>query len=285
MVVGFIVFYLLIPIRALRWRVLLENVGENGPKSWSLPSFGGLCQIVFLSWFANSVTVARLGDAYRAYLLRDSAAVSFTVTLGTLLAERILELTVMVAMLTGSLLVGFHGTLPNTVSQALGFGLACSILGIVCLVVMRRFRGVVERHLPDRFHDHYANLEHGTIDSFDRLPLLVGYSVLGWLIEGVVMYLVAVAVGTPIPAVSALVVALVAALVSTIPITVGGLGVAEASIVFVLQWVGLATGPAGAIALLSRFITYWCLVVVGGAVFVFTRLSTRDRFPRPVRNN
>jgi uncharacterized protein (TIRG00374 family) len=62
-----------------------------------MPSAFGLTRIMYLAWFTNCITVARLGDAYRGYLLKKAMGVSFAVTLGTVLAERLLDLLVMAA--------------------------------------------------------------------------------------------------------------------------------------------------------------------------------------------
>src|SRR5215207_8162331 len=70
---------------------------------------------MYVAWFANCVTVARLGDAYRAYLLKRAAGVSFAVTLGTVLAERLLDLLVLAAMMGAGVLIVFGGSLLTTV--------------------------------------------------------------------------------------------------------------------------------------------------------------------------
>ena len=47
-----------------------------------------LAQIIYVSWFANCVVPAKLGDAYRGYLLKHNGKVSFSATFGTIFAER-----------------------------------------------------------------------------------------------------------------------------------------------------------------------------------------------------
>jgi len=94
---------------------------------------------MYLAWFANCVTVARLGDVYRCYLLKQEAGVSFTATFGTVLTERLLDLVVLVAMVGVGVLVVFHGTLPPEVAQPLLIGVIASVLGILGLLSVRRF--------------------------------------------------------------------------------------------------------------------------------------------------
>ena len=281
---AFFVFYCSFPLRALRWKALLANVGYDQPDGRPMPSTLGLTKIMYVAWFANCVTVARLGDAYRGYLLKKASGASFAVTLGTILAERLLDLLVMAAMMGAGVLVLFHGSLPAEVTQALAAGLVLSVIGIAALVAMRRFRWVFERVLPKRFHAFYARLEHGTVASFRRLPLLVALSAVGWVLEGAALYAVVAAVGAPVSVVGALVVALAASLLTTVPITPAGLGFAEAGLVVMLGWLGLDVATATAATILFRIVNYWSIVVFGFALYVFGhkgRHSIEERAGKP----
>jgi glycosyltransferase 2 family protein len=278
---AFATFYATFFLRALRWKALLANVGYDDERrqaaSRPMPSAFGLARIMYVAWFANCVTIARLGDAYRGYLLKKASGVSFAVTLGTVLAERLLDLLVMATMMGAAVLVVLHGSLPTAATQALTAGLVLSAVGVVGLVAMRRFRGGVERILPERLHAHYFRLEHGVIDSLrSRLPLLVAYSVAGWVLEGAALYLTAVAVGAEeVSVLGILLVALCASLLTTVPITPAGLGFAEAGMLVMLGWLGLDATTAGAVTLLFRLINYWSIVVFGSVLYIFTRNGNR----------
>src|SRR5215203_864872 len=195
-----VIFYCSFPLRALRWKALLANLGYGRADGRQpMHSALGLTRIMYVAWFVNCVTVARLGDAYRGYLLKREAGVSFAVTLGTILAERLLDLLVLATMMGAGVLVVFGGSLPAEAVQALAAGLILSVVGIVGLLSMRRFRWAFERILPKRFRAHYSRLEHGVISSFrGRLPLLVALSVAGWVLEGAALYVTASAVGAPV---------------------------------------------------------------------------------------
>ena len=73
--VAFIAFYLSFVVRAIRWEILLRNTGESN-------RFGELFHIIILAWFANCVLPAKMGDFYRAYLLRQQTEVSGSKGLG-----------------------------------------------------------------------------------------------------------------------------------------------------------------------------------------------------------
>ncbi len=272
---AFAIFYCSFPLRARRWEMLLANVGYDRTAIHRMPSPLRLTRIMYLGCFANCLTIARLGDAYRGYLLKKVVGVSFVVTLGTVVAERLLDTLVLAMMAGAGLLVAFHGSLPAEAIQVLVAGLVLTVVGVLGLLSMRRLRGVVEWTLPKRLHVHYARLEHGVVGSFRRLPLLVVYSIIGWLIEGATLYMVAAAVGMPVSVAGALVVALAAALLTTVPITPAGLGFTEGGMIFMLQWLGLDAYTASAVTLLFRVINYWSIVVFGLLIYVASRNDKR----------
>ena len=173
-------------------------------------------------------------------------------------------------------LIVFHGSLPTEAVQALAASLILSVVEVVGLLGMRRFRWAFERALPKRLHAHYSRLEHGLIDSLrGKLPLLVALSMAGWLLEGATLYGVAAAVGAPVAVAGALVVVLGASLLTVVPITPAGLGFTEAGMIVMLGWLGLDVPTATAVTLLVRVINYWSIVVFGLLLYIFGRNGNR----------
>jgi glycosyltransferase 2 family protein len=277
---AFIAFYATFPIRAVRWRRLLDNVEltthEEGGGRLGIPV---LSEIIFLGWFANCIVPAKLGDAYRAYLLRLNAGVSFSTTIGTILAERIIDVVVLFVLMLAATGLSFGRAVPGEVLVLMQIGLVLVVLVVVVLVGMRRLRPLVERVLPERFHAQYARFEHGTLGSFRGIPGLVVLTGVAWAGEVARMYLVTLSLGLGGIAQSVIVfVALAAALMTTLPLTPAGLGFAEGAIVGVLLLAaraGLAPGvdehAAASIALLDRGISYWSLIAVGLVVYPLSK--------------
>ena len=58
-----IVFYLGFPLRGYRWKRLLQETGF-------IIGLRDSVEILYISWFVNCVVPAKLGDVYRAYLLK-----------------------------------------------------------------------------------------------------------------------------------------------------------------------------------------------------------------------
>lgn len=267
----FFVYYSTFIFRTLRWQLLLGNVGYSRKAGVPMPSTFGLGEILYLSWFANCVTVARLGDAYRGYMLKRSAGVSFTVTMGTILAERLLDLVVLAGLMAVSVFAAFRGSLPPEAESALIGGVILAAVGLLGLASLRHLRPLIERILPARIFRHYHGVESGIIGSLKGIPQLTGFSIIGWMIEGITLWLTARSLGAPLSVVGALVVALVASLLTTIPFTPAGLGFAESGMVLVLGRLGLDPNLAGAVALLNRVINYWSIIVIGTVLYLFSR--------------
>ncbi len=273
-------FYSTFPVRAVRWKRLLRNVGYRARHGVELPSTWGLSEIILLSWFANCVVPAKLGDAYRAYLLKVNASVSFSRTIGTILAERIIDVLVLFFLMASAASLAFGRALPGEVVLLVQIGFALVAMVIVGVLVLRNLRPLVERFLPARLHAQYHRFEEGTLDSFKSgVPYVLVLTGVAWAGEVTRLALVTTSLGLTGVAPSVIVfVALASALATTLPLTPAGLGFAEGAIVGVFLLAsnaGLAPGvdehTAASIALLDRAISYWSIVVVGLAVYVLSK--------------
>lgn len=263
---AFLSYYLSFPLRALRWRVLLHNAGFRQDKGVELPSTGRLTQMILINWFANSIVYARLGDAYRGYLLKGNANVSFSKTIGTILAERVIDVLVIFLLLILAVfgLLGSRGMMVTGVVLACGIGMLAAIA--IVLTVMGRFGDTLERRLPGRFRSIYSLFQEGTLGSFGQLPLLGSLSVGIWLLEAGRLYLVTHSLGFSVGFSLILFAALAAALLSAIPFTPGGLGVVETGLAGLLM-IALAREGAWSIALVDRTISYLSVILFGFLAF------------------
>jgi uncharacterized protein (TIRG00374 family) len=259
-------------VRTLRWKQVLHNVGfteENGTK---LPSDLRLTRILVLSWFANSILPAKLGDGYRGYLLKRGANVSFYKAMGTILAERIVDVGMLFSLLLLSGLLAFRDQLPENFGMLVIFGATLSALALSALFFLKRLGPWIHRLLPARARPLYARLEEGALLAFrDRLGFILWLTCAVWLLDGVRLWFVATALGQPLSLPLVIFVALAGSLLTTVPFTPAGLGIVEGAVVTVLLWVVHNEALAGSIALLDRTITYWSLLAVGAVTYLLGR--------------
>lgn len=283
MLLGFSVFYLTFPLRALRWRILLINANvpvEQGRKSWA--SMPALMEYVYLSWFANCIVPAKLGDAYRGYLLKHNGKVSFSATFGTIFAERLLDMLGLFGFLVISGWFAFGTQMPENTPTLFLFG-GFLVIGIVSgLVGMRWFSPLIYRFMPTRLHQFYGRFEHAALRSFrpSILPQLVMLTIGVWLLEGFRLFFVIEALAfapggeqlqqLTIPAI--IFVALASSLLTALPLTPAGLGVVEGAVTAVLTTVFLVDANlASAVTLLDRLINFWSIIFFGFLLYIFSK--------------
>jgi uncharacterized protein (TIRG00374 family) len=267
---AFLVYYSAFILRALRWDRLLANVGFARARGYKIPSIPGLMEIIYLSWFVNCIVPAKLGDAYRSYLLKRAAGISFSRIIGTILAERMIDIVVLFTLLLASALLTFQGRVPTELNLTIAFGGLLVLILLIGLAAMRRFGHDVERLVPARFREKYVKLQEGTLQSFRRrsLPALIGYTAMIWLLEGGRLCFVTRSLDTHIDLAVVVFIALASSLLTTLPLTPGGVGLVEGAVFVVLRTVGVDDATALSIALLDRLINYWSIVVGGIIVYI-----------------
>ena len=289
--VAFLIYYASFPLRALRWRVLLQNVGFTQENGIHLPSFWKIVEIIYISFFANSIVPAKLGDLYRAYLLRQEIKVSVSRGVGTVLAERLLDLIVLLLLFIPAIIISLHENLPSQLRLALEITLGAVILGIIALFVLRQAREPIAKLVPTRFRGHYYHLQEGMLGSFRRLPLLTALTVGVWICEALRFFFVALALNL-IPGnlghilAASVFIGLGEALLTVVPATGGGVGLVEGGMVAMIalfyQGADVANHTAAAIVL-DRIISLVSILVIGSVVFTlaFGRKAVRETRVKP----
>ncbi|MGI8827070.1 MAG: lysylphosphatidylglycerol synthase transmembrane domain-containing protein [Chloroflexota bacterium] len=282
---AFAVYYLTFPLRGFRWKMLLQNAyRESGSHAVDDMSIRGLTEIIYISWFVNCVVPAKLGDLYRAYLAKLWARVSWTKTIGTVMAERIVDILVLSFLLALTGFVAFHNKLGH-ISTILLLGLGLAAAGITALVLMKTLSARIRNRLPDRFAHKYAAFEEGTLHSFKRVPSLLALTAVIWLLEGGRLQLVFLSLGlhsshiSSVPFAPMLFFALGTAVLTTIPFTPGGLGLVEAGLLGMMIYLGIPKVDAAAVVLVDRVLSYYSVAFFGFLVYL---LSKRSHFRHPV---
>jgi uncharacterized membrane protein YbhN (UPF0104 family) len=274
---GFLIFYCTFPLRALRWRMLLVNADvpvHEGRSTWA--TFPALMEYIYLSWFANCVVPAKLGDAYRGYLLKHNGKVSFSATFGTIFAERLLDMIGLFGLLVLSAWVTFGPRMPQGTQVVFGFGALLVVAIVAGLAGMRWLGPFIRRILPLRLHRVYGSFEQAALRSFRPriLPRLILMTSAVWLLEGMRLYFVIQALsheGLALPISAIIFVALSSSLLTAVPLTPAGLGIVEVVITGVLTFFRVGTSLGGAVTLLDRVINFWSIVVFGFVLYLFSR--------------
>jgi len=273
------VFYAGFLLRCLRWCVLLANAGIARARAGSMPSYAGLVGIMYRAWFVNTVTVAQAGDAYRGFLLKRRAGAPLPATVGTIVVERLVDVSVLAALLPPAIVLAFDRHLPADIRWILIAAAVVSLAGSLALVALRRVEPFAAHRLPARVAAPICHFSRATVASLRRIPLLIVLSAGGWLGECLMLALVARALGVPLAPAQAATVALITALLTILPVTPGGLGVADVGMLLLLGYFGVAAPSAAAITLLTRAISVGSVVAGGGLLCLISCWNER-RAPR-----
>ena len=270
---AFAIYYVGFPLRGFRWVILLRGSGHVvSPRDGT--------EIIFISWLVNCLVPAKLGDIYRAYLLKINSTVSLSRTFGTVFIERILDIFAIAVLGLGAGYVSFRTGLPPIVQFLFALGIGVMIVLAAALLTMRNFgRRIIQRlPLPHKILEFYDRFEEGVFGAVTlrQLPILVILTGLIWTTEALRLFLVVEALGIPgvhLGISGSFFVALCGSLLTAVPLTPGGLGFVETGIVGIMRLAyNIAPSPALAITLVDRTISVLSIIVLGSIAYVISPL-------------
>jgi glycosyltransferase 2 family protein len=274
-------YYATFPLRGLRWRFILGRVGTQIGRR-------DATEILFLSWFVNCLVPAKLGDLYRAYLLKGNYGGSISRTVGTIFIERIADIVVIFALALAAGFWSFRGRSRPEIDALFLAGFAVAAILVLLVIGLNYFGGHLTRFLPERVADLYERFHEGSTGALTArsLPVIGALTTVIWLLEGVRLFFVIRALDLPdanLGISASLFVALAGSLLTAIPLTPAGVGFVEAGIVGLLTLYGVVGEPAVAVALTDRAISILTVIVLGGIFYAFSakvrraHTASRDR--------
>lgn len=275
---AFVVYYAAFPVRALRFSIMLAN---NGCRA----TVRDLSEIIFVSWFANCVVPAKLGDVYRAYLVRNNYRLPFSKTLGSVFVERVFDLFVLYLMIGVTGLISFQSRIPPVIMAV--FETSFAFLGILGAVLLgMKYAGhKIMVFLPNKVREWYGRFLDGTRASFRQNWQLTILTAIIWFLEGLSFYLVTLAIGMNLNFYLVIFIGLISALLTALPVTPAGLGLVEMVKVSVLMFFGVDRSVAVSAALLDRLVNYWSILLAGLPVYLTSAKVKRIREEAPVEGS
>ncbi len=262
-------------LRYIKWEFYLKVVGIRGVRRRDsfLIFFGGLSMVM---------TPGKVGEWLKSFLLKEVADVPYTRSAPIIVAERLSDGIAMMLLALAGVLAFNLGT-EIVIVGAVAIGAVIAAIQIRPLAL--RLLGLAERMplITSRTHDLRA-LYDSSYELFrpKALAVAVGIGLVSWGLECVALYLVYVGLGvpaTPELLLQSTFILASATLAGSLLLMPGGLGVAEASIVGLGQFLlGASREVASAGALLIRLCTLWFGVLVGVlCLLVFLRLRSIGR--------
>ena len=250
-------------LRFWRWEVYLRHLGTRLPLRDSLA--------LYFATYVMVITPGKIGEVFKAGILRERHGVPLSRSLPIVLAERVWDfLAVLVLAAVG--LFFWPGPLSNLTTGLI------AAAGVPILLVLfqaksvrtRLVRKVAGSPLLDR---HQVGIDDA-VETLSRLlgPRLGGFSLgvstFAWFCECLGLWLVCRGVAASVPIGQAVFVYAAGTLVGSLSFLPGGLGGTEATLIWLLETLHLTRSAAATTALIIRLFTLWLAVVVG-LVFFF----------------
>jgi uncharacterized protein (TIRG00374 family) len=243
------------------------------------------------SYLVNSVLPARAGDVLRAHLLGQREATSRSEVLGTVVVERVVDLSVALLMLLVSLTLS---ALPKSLSgAAIASGVVCGAL-IAGLILAnaagpRLVRFVVGRlsflptHLRTRIVQMGLRLVAGmsTLRGPGRLARFFSLTAMVWCVELLVVWQVSLMFGLELPAKGVLLVVVALAVGSSVPAAPGNVGTYEFFGIGALAALGVTGDKAFAFVLVLHAVTLLGASAVGAVCLGTQRWQKRQTDDHP----
>jgi glycosyltransferase 2 family protein len=252
---GSVLLYLVATaVRGERWQRLLVH---NGARPRRVDAYS----LVAVGYMGNNVLPARAGDAFRVVFLTSRARTDARTVIGTLLAERLLDVAVLgtafVLLAYGA--VGGAG-IPSGDRLRLALTVAGGLLVLAAITVVLLHRS---GHLA-RLWGFVAPMIAATARLRGRHgAAMLAITVVIWALEAAVWWSAGEAAGLDLGAVEACYLLALASMFALIPSGPGYAGTMDAAIIFGARVLGRSASAALSYLLLLRFVLFVPLTALG----------------------
>ncbi len=259
-------------IRAERWHQILENTGVHSRRvdCYALTTVG---------YMGNNVLPARAGEALRVVLLSQRSDGSKRTLLGSVVAERVLDVIALVTIFV----VTVYGVLSSKVLPTdrpilvAGIGFLLVVAAAAAVWVLRR------HHVFERARDWLRPLADAPRALLSRrgLALLAATFVL-WSVEASVYWTVARSLDMEISVSGSLYLVSLTNFVAALPAAPGSIGTFDAAVIFGARALDASKSAALSYVILLRFVLYVPITLVG-LVTLVTRYGGWSRLRSATR--
>ena len=257
-------------VRAERWLVLMRHNGGH-------PLRRDMYALIAVGYMGNNVLPARAGDALRVVFLHPRVDTDRRTIIGTLLAERVLDVVVLAtlfAVLAFGALQGIE--VPQGGRVALGLGL----LGVVVAVVAGGWWLLQRRGRAGRLRGFVAPMLAALGRLHGRhLTEVLALSLVIWAIEVVGWWTVGIASGLDVNLLEAGFILALSSMIVLIPSGPGYAGTLDVAIVLATQALGRSASAGLSYLLLLRFVIM-VPITVAGFVALLVRYGGRRGLAR-----
>jgi uncharacterized protein (TIRG00374 family) len=234
------------PLRAARWRPILEPSHPNLP-------FGPLWRATAIGFMANNILpTGRMGEFVRPYALSRETGVPYATGFASLIADRVFD-AIVVGILTALAMLSPSFSLGNSSVGFLGFGVA--FMGVMALGAM------MLAFLPEQIIGVFAAIVRRTVPRFERkgtellrsfadglavlrkprlLAIITFWAFALWITQAISFWLAMKALGIDVPLSAAVFVQGIIVLAVVLPAMPGNFGTFETAAILGLNVYGIS---------------------------------------------
>lgn len=278
---------LIFPLRARRWRTILEPVAAKLP-------LGMLWRATAIGMMINNVVPLRAGEVARAYALtRETSRVAFGASFASLAVDRTFDAVVLIVLMVAALFApGFpaDATIEGRPVSTLAIGFALAALGAMAALyavvffpahLVRTYERLARRFVPKWEARGRAALISfteglGVLRNPRLFASVFAWTVAHWLLNALAFWVGFQAVGLDAPYSAALLLQGVIAIGVAAPSAPGFFGIFEAAAVIGLAVYGVPQDLAVTWAIGYHVVSFIPITVIGAIYLARMRLSLRD---------
>jgi glycosyltransferase 2 family protein len=270
------------PLRALRWRTILDPVAPNLP-------LGPLWRSIAVGMMVNNVAVLRAGELARVFALtRERPEVSFSTGLASLLVDRVFDTVVVLLLLTVSVVAGgfsattqIHGYSLSRLATVVAFGSLAMLFVLYALVffpealirVFELFARKVSPAIEQRGGEMLRRFASGlsVLRSPGHFAAVFLWTLAHWLLQPLAFWLSLRAFGIVVPLAATLFIQGVIVILVALPGAPGFFGQFELGATIGLGVYGIAASSALTWALVFHVASFIPITLIGA--YYSTRLG------------
>ncbi len=247
-------------VRGFRYKYIITRLGtEIGI------IFSTAC--IYVSQTANLIIPARLGDVVRMFILKHEKGMPYTNGFTSLIVERVYDILVLAVLGLCSLpfLISLIPADYGWFVWLILFVLVAGIVGIIILLLARWMRA--ENKILKKILEVFAQFRQVS-STIASLGILSGTSVMIWMMDVLICYLVCMMLSVDVPFMLVLLAIVIGNLIKAVPITPGGIGTYEAALAIIFEIGGVASFTAFLIAVIDHLIKN-LVTLVGGLISLY----------------
>ena len=274
--IAVILYFIGISFIVFRWGTLLKAHGYNvsGPFLW---------QSAFIGWFYNMLLPTGVGgDFYRIYDLHENKGVPMNENISAVVIERIIGTFTGITLLIISFFLGMFSYLPRNIIITLLSILGVSLGFFIVLFFPRFFKVDValrKMRFLSKIRPRLREFHEILLSYKKRMKFVFTsyfYSLILQMLFISSYYFISLSMGMKITYSMMMFTLPFAQIVTSIPISIGGIGIRENATVFVLESFGASTGDAT----LFSFIVLSIILLnalIGGLVYILKNIFYKSK--------